>query len=114
VIAGPADSPGPGSATWVEPSERLASTGRRLLTAQGAESTRYLDLFAATDSALVEALTSRTLTGILTRARDARNAWTGHGGVAGRRNPHVEAAIDAIRGNAVPVLINAAHRPMCI
>lgn len=71
--------------SWVELSKRLSVTGRRLLSAQGDDASRCLKLFTAADRALVEALTSENLTHILVEARDDRNAWSGHGGVADGR-----------------------------
>lgn len=68
---------------WIELSERLAATGRHLLASQNGDTSHYVRLFAASDTALVEALTDRGLTNILLEARDRRNAWSGHGGVAG-------------------------------
>jgi hypothetical protein len=69
--------------TWVELSKRLAATGRDLLSTGGERAAAYMRLFTATDPAPVEALTSQNLTRILVEARDHRNRWSGHGGVAG-------------------------------
>lgn len=66
--------------SWVELSGRLAETGRELLAN---ESDNYLRLFAATDRALPEVLTSQGLSNILLQARDHRNTWSGHGGMPG-------------------------------
>jgi len=71
--------------SWVELSKRLAITGRQMLSDHGEEADRYLRLFCASDTELVEALTSAELNKILEHARARRNQWSGHGGVAGPR-----------------------------
>jgi len=70
---------------WVELSKRLAIKGRDMLASHGEESDRYLRLFSASDTELVEALTSGGLVKILVHACNRRNQWSGHGGVAGPR-----------------------------
>lgn len=70
--------------TWVELSRRLGAIGRAMLAARDDRKAHYLSLYGATDPELAEALASTTLTEILCKARDARNAWSGHGGIAGR------------------------------
>jgi hypothetical protein len=72
--------------TWVELTKRLASTGRQMLEDHGDEADRYLKLFTAIDSDLIEALVSKKLDEILQHARVRRNEWIGHGG---RTNPQV-------------------------
>jgi Protein kinase domain len=72
-----------GFGTWVELADRLAETGRGLLEDQDGGTGQYHELFAASDTELIEALTSRDLTKILLHARDCRNSWHGHGGIAG-------------------------------
>jgi hypothetical protein len=76
----------PAFGTWVELSKRLASTGRRMLAGHGDEADRYLRLFSATDSDLIEALVSKKLDEILQHACVRRNDWIGHGGMT---NPKV-------------------------
>ena len=71
--------------TWADLSKRLAITGRHMLADHGEEAEHYLRLFSASDSELVEALTSAELNKILEHARSRRNQWSGHGGVAGPR-----------------------------
>jgi serine/threonine protein kinase len=71
--------------TWVELSKRLAFTGRHMLAHHGEQTERYLRLFSASDTELIEALTSTELNKILMHALKRRNEWTGHGGVAGPR-----------------------------
>jgi serine/threonine protein kinase len=71
--------------TWVELSKRLAATGRHMLADHAEEAERYLRLFSASDTELVEALTSKELNRILAHACNRRNQWSGHGGVAGPR-----------------------------
>jgi len=71
--------------TWVELSKRLAITGRRTLADHGEEADYYLRLFSASDTGLVEALTSEPLQRMLMHACSRRNQWSGHGGVAGPR-----------------------------
>jgi hypothetical protein len=71
--------------TWVELSKRLAITGRHMLADHGEESDCYLRLFNASDTELVEALTSTQFDPILMHACSRRNQWNGHGGVAGPR-----------------------------
>ena len=71
--------------TWVELSKRLALTGRHMLADHGVEAERYLRLFSASDSELVEALTGTELNKVLVQALNRRNQWSGHGGVAGPR-----------------------------
>jgi hypothetical protein len=68
---------------WVELCERLAETGRELLANDNGASSHYLQLFAASDPALPEALASGDLIKLLLQARDCRNAWSGHGGMPG-------------------------------
>jgi serine/threonine protein kinase len=68
--------------TWVELTDRLAEAARGLLENQHGDAGRCYELFAASDTDLVEALTSRDLTKILLHARDCRNSWSGHGGIA--------------------------------
>jgi serine/threonine protein kinase len=71
--------------TWVTLSERLAETARGLLELPDGDAGRCYGLFAASDTDMVEALTSRELIKILLHARDCRNMWSGHGGIAGTR-----------------------------
>jgi serine/threonine protein kinase len=69
--------------TWVELLDRLAETYRGLLENQNGGADRCYELFAASDADLVEAFTSLDITKILLHARDCRNSWSGHGGIAG-------------------------------
>lgn len=69
--------------SWIELDRRLASSGRAQLASDHETVVRYLSLFSASDSELAEVLTSPTLIHLLTKARDRRNIWSGHGGVAG-------------------------------
>jgi hypothetical protein len=71
--------------TWVELSKRLAITGRHMLADHAEEAERYLRLFSAADTELVEALSSTELNEIFGHALNRRNKWTGHGGVSGPR-----------------------------
>jgi serine/threonine protein kinase len=69
--------------TWVNLSQRLSKTARRLLSDK-AETAKYCyELFAAHDHDLIEVLTSKKLFDILMPATDYRNAWAGHGGAVG-------------------------------
>jgi hypothetical protein len=70
--------------TWVELTERLAGTLRAMLDAEGGAE-RSRELFRARDLELAEALTAVELAAIFRHARDRRNSWAGHGGVAGPR-----------------------------
>jgi serine/threonine protein kinase len=79
--------------TWVELSKRLAIKGRHMLADHDKEAERYLRLFSASDTELVEALTSRELHQIFMHALNRRNQWTGHGGVSGPRQ-HSERLLD--------------------
>jgi hypothetical protein len=79
--------------TWVELSKRLAVTGRHLLADHGEGAEFYLRLFNASDTELIEDLTSAELIKILRHACDRRNQWSGHGGVAGPRQ-HSERLIE--------------------
>ena len=71
--------------TWVELSKRLALTGRHMLADHDKEAERYLRLFSASDTELIEALASTELDQIFVHALNRRNQWTGHGGVSGPR-----------------------------
>jgi hypothetical protein len=91
--------------TWVELSRRMSVTGRAMLAAGDDHKTHYLNLYGAADAELAEALTSATLTEILFKARDARNVWSGHGGVAGRavyqeRLRELERILDSARNHS--------------
>jgi serine/threonine protein kinase len=67
--------------TWTELSERLAETLTNLLETDS--QARCQDMFASTDVDLVATLASAELAGIFRHARDRRNNWSGHGGIAG-------------------------------
>jgi hypothetical protein len=69
--------------TWVNLSQRLAKTARRLLSGDARSAEACYELFAAHDPDLVRVLTSKKLFEILVPASDCRNAWTGHGGATG-------------------------------
>lgn len=69
--------------TWVNLSQRLAKTARRLLSGDARSAEACYELFAAHDPDLVRVLTSKKLFEILVAASDCRNAWTGHGGATG-------------------------------
>ena len=69
---------------WVNLSQRLAKTTRRLLSGEARDAEFCYDLFAARDRDLVQILASKKLFEILMLASDYRNAWAGHGGVVGR------------------------------
>jgi serine/threonine protein kinase len=68
---------------WVNLSQRLAKTARRLLSNDPGTAEFCYKLFAAHDRDLIQMLTSKKLFEILIPASDCRNAWAGHGGVAG-------------------------------
>jgi len=68
---------------WVNLSQRLAKTARRLLSGEAGTAEFCYELFAAHDRDLIQMLTSKKLFGILMPASDYRNAWAGHGGAAG-------------------------------
>jgi len=68
---------------WVMLSQRLATTGRSLLSAEDGGADRCYELYGSHDPELLEALTSTTLIKILQEAVGHRNAWTGHSGVVG-------------------------------
>jgi hypothetical protein len=69
---------------WTELCGRLAATGREMLSGDSKQVDRYLALFGASDTELIEALTAETLHKILRAATDRRNGQA-HGGVAGPR-----------------------------
>lgn len=68
--------------TWVELSARMAKTLRSLLHNQREGCRRCRELFATSDSELIEALVDRDLGLVLEEAMQRRNNWTGHGGHA--------------------------------
>lgn len=68
---------------WVNLAQRLAKTTRRLLSGEAGDAKFCFELFAANDRDLIQLLTSKKLFEILMLACDYRNAWAGHGGVAG-------------------------------
>jgi len=68
---------------WVNLSQRLAKTARRLLSGNAGAAKACYELFAANDPDLVHVLTSKKLGELLLAANDCRNAWAGHGGAAG-------------------------------
>jgi serine/threonine protein kinase len=80
----PADFATASFGMWVNLSQRLAKTTRRMLSSEAATAQFCYGLFAAHDPDLIQALTSKKLSEILIPARDYRNAWAGHGGVAGQ------------------------------
>jgi serine/threonine protein kinase len=69
---------------WVNLSQRLAKTARRLLSGEARDAEFCYHLFAAHDRDLIQMFASKKLFEILMLASDYRNAWAGHGGVAGR------------------------------
>jgi serine/threonine protein kinase len=69
---------------WVSLSQRLAKTARRVLSGDPRTAESCYELFAAHDRDLVQVLTNKRLFELLMEANDCRNAWTGHGGAAGR------------------------------
>lgn len=68
--------------TWVELSARIAKTLRSLLHDPHGGREQCRELFAASDTELIEALVSRDLGSVLDEAMQRRNSWTGHGGHA--------------------------------
>jgi serine/threonine protein kinase len=80
----PADLATASFGMWVNLSQRLAKTTRRLLSSGAATAESCYALFAANDPDLIKALTSKKFFEILIPARDYRNAWAGHGGVPGQ------------------------------
>jgi serine/threonine protein kinase len=77
---------------WVNLSQRLAKTTRRLLSGEVRDAEFCYDLFAALDRDLIQILASKKLFEILMLASDYRNAWAGHGGVVGRAEEERRAA----------------------
>lgn len=69
---------------WTELAGRLAATGRGVLSGDSKEVARYLALFGASDTELIEALTAERLHKILVAATDRRNDQA-HGGIVGPR-----------------------------
>ena len=69
---------------WVNLSQRLAKTTRRLLPGEARDAEFCYELFAAHDRDLIQMFANKKLFEILMLASDYRNAWAGHGGVVGR------------------------------
>ncbi len=68
---------------WINLSQRLAKTTRRLLSGEASTAELCYGLFAAHERDLIQMVTSKKLFEILMLASGYRNAWAGHGGVAG-------------------------------
>lgn len=69
--------------SWIELSDRLGQSARGLLEGQDEDRQRCRNLFTATDTPLIEALSSVELRRVLHQALEFRNRWVGHGGVTG-------------------------------
>jgi serine/threonine protein kinase len=67
--------------TWVNLHQCLAKTTHRLLSAGPEDARHCRDLFAAQDQELIDAISSRHLSHLLTAACQIRNQWS-HSGVA--------------------------------
>ncbi len=80
---------------WVNLSQRLAKTARRLLSADAGTAEFCYELFAAHDRDLVQVLASKKLFDILLPASDYRNVWSGHGGMAGQ--PEHDRRLDVLQ-----------------
>jgi hypothetical protein len=72
----------PSFGTWTTLNKRVAATVRTMLTSEEA---LCLDLFQTSRTGLLEALISEEFEGILELARERRNDWSGHAGVASAR-----------------------------